>query len=409
MKREAKFVLDKPKSTVPTTIFLRFTCKDGVLPYSTRQKILPSEWNSDLQRAIKSRHINAELDRLYHVVEIYVESCRILSDRPILKADLKAELDMKSNRNVSSKEHNRFFTSFSEIINRAESGDLVVSKTKKNYSAGTLVNWRKIQRILYEFNPKMEFNTITLETYSSFIKFCHHKQWGANYTGALIRGWKSIMTISHGLKWHDNIIYKHPEFKGINEVPEKLYLNEEDIERLYRYDLSGNNMKEVIRDRFIINLFNGLRISDMKTLTVENIQNGMITHINKKTNKKVVIPVHPYVVEIITRYDGKMPRQYAEAVVNRNIKLIAKAAGLTDKFSYSRTIGGSVHKFNKEKWELITNHTGRRSMATNLLKAANPLEAMPVLGMSLKTLQLYNKITPEENAIALKSNRFFKK
>ena len=103
-----------------------------------------------------------------------------------------------------------------------------------------------------------------------------------------------------------------------------------------------------------------------------------------------------------------MPHQYNEKIVNKEIKLIAKDAGLTEKIRYSKTIGGVTVNFIKEKWELVGNHTSRRSMATNLLKHINIQEAMPVMGMSIETLQHYNKISAEDNAKNIKSNPFFK-
>lgn len=40
--------------------------------------------------------------------------------------------------------------------------------------------------------------------------------------------------------------------------------------------------------------------------------------------------------------------------------------GLTDKITYSYTVGGKIKTVTKEKWELICSHTARRSAATNL-------------------------------------------
>lgn len=407
MLKEAKFILDKPKGEILTMIFLIFSCKDGRLKYYTKEKILPEDWNFPEQRAFKNKKLNDELSRLSRITDKFIESCRIMV-KPVFKEELRRELDSKSDREVKVKA-NGFFESWQSIMDKATSGELVIPKSKRRYTAGSLKNWKKVKGILLEFDPNMEFDTITLDTYTAFIQFCNRKDWAANYTGSLVKCWKTIMTISHTLKWHNNIIYKHPEFRGIQEVAEKVYLNEQEIKLIYELDLTGRGMREVIRDRYIINLYTGLRISDMITLSTENIHNGMITHINQKTSKKVVIPVHPYVVEIIEKYGGKMPKQYSEVVVNRYIKLIAKDAELTEKIRYTRTQGGVVKKFTAEKWELITNHTSRRSMATNMLKFVNVLEAMPVMGMSLKTLQIYNKISAEENAETLKENKFFNK
>jgi hypothetical protein len=120
------------------------------------------------------------------------------------------------------------------------------------------------------------------------------------------------------------------------------------------------------------------------------------------------LPVHPIVEEIIKKYGGELPKQYHENVVNREIKKIAEAAKLNDPVHFTKTIGGIKQSFVKEKWEMITCHTCRRSLTTNLLKHASVIDVMPVTGMSLKTLEKYNKRSAQENANMLKSNPFFK-
>jgi integrase len=408
MIKEAKFILDKPKAETETHIFLKFACKDSPIKYSTQHKIKPLEWDTVLQRAKKDRSINKELDRLHSIVEHHIESQRRMGINNIFKADLKKALDEKNDRIEKKSVTNNFFMEVDKIIEAASVGSLLTNKSKR-YSTGTLKNWNKTKNRLQIFDPALQFATITMETYKKFVIHCNDENFTANYTGSLIKDWKAIMAAGQKFKLHNNSVYLQKEFKTITEVSEKVYLTEDEIKAIYELDLTGSKYLENIRDRYVINLYNGLRISDMKTLSIANIQNGMITHINKKTSKKVAIPLHPLVHDIIEKYNGTMPRQYHEAVVNREIKQIAKMAGLTDTVFFSKTVGGINKKFSKEKWELITNHTSRRSMATNLLKHANAIEAMPVLGMTLKTLQLYNKITAEENAESLKGNSFFKK
>jgi hypothetical protein len=84
-------------------------------------------------------------------------------------------------------------------------------------------------------------------------------------------------------------------------------------------------------------------------------------------------------------------------------------AGLKQLVRYSKTIGGVTKEFAVPKYKLITNHTARRSMVTNLLKEADAFDVMPIMGMSLRTIETYNKRTAEENARIMKNNSFFKK
>jgi integrase len=407
MGKEAKFFLDKPKSESLTHIFLLFTCNDKLLKFSTQEKIKPLDWDFENQRAFANKKVNTELNRLYSICEQYQESCRKLF-KPILKEELKSELSQKTHREEKTKEI-LLSEAINTLISEAKSGKLLTKKGKK-YVLESLRSWGSTQKQLQEFNSDLTFNNITLETYFDFIDFCNKKNFSLNYTGKLIKDWKTFMEHALIKKWHKNTIYKHPQFKKLQEEVGHIYLTEKEIEKIKNVDLSEyGKIFQIIRDRFVINLYTGLRISDMKTFTEKNIQNDNIIHINKKTGKKVVIPLHPIVKGIMFKYKNKLPYQYNDIMVNDYIKKIAKKAGLIDTVRYNKTIGGITKEFIAKKWQLITTHTCRRSFTTNLLKYADAIDVMPVTGMSLKTLQLYNKRTAEENAEMLKENEFFKK
>lgn len=403
MLKEAKFYLHEPGASKPTYVFLKFKCNDKPLKYPTGLKVMPQDWDPGTQRSGTDRKINSVLNRIYEAVEQYQESCRILG-KQTNREELRGELNGITNK-VYIKTSSGFFDYVNIIINEARLGKLL-TPARREYAEGSIKNFEKSRNVLMEFNPKLTFDNITIETYLKFIQFCHLKGYGANYTGKIIKDWKTFMNIGIGRKWHKNYIYKDPEFKKTSEQTYQVYLDSTEIKLLTTVPLTG--LQEIIRDRFIINLFTGLRISDMKTLTTENIQDDCIIHINKKTGKKVVIPMHSEIKRIIKKYKGVMPRQYNDVAVNREIKNIACLAGITSAVRFTKTVGGRKVEFIKKKYQLITNHTCRRSLATNLLKHVDIQQAMPVLGMSLKTLDHYNKITPEQNAEVIKGNKFFK-
>jgi integrase len=302
MIKEAKFILDKPKQNIPTFILLKFTGSDGILKYSVQRKIHPDYWDFDVQRPIRIKDnkvingelqkINTELERLYGIVEQYQESCRILA-KPVLVDEVRAQLNGATNKAERKNREMNFFTYVELLIKDAKDGSLTTSKGTR-YSTGSVINWQKSLDRMKEFNHNLTFEGITLETYRAFIKFCNDRNYSLNYTGKIIKDWKTFMELAHVRKWHVNLIYKDKAFKKLREVSEQVALDEDEIKLLYNLDLSGSKYLQTIRDRYIINLYTGLRISDMKTLTDGNIENEMITHVNKKTDQKVVIPEHTF-------------------------------------------------------------------------------------------------------------------
>src|SRR5690606_20944706 len=125
-----------------------------------------------------------------------------------------------------------------------------------------------------------------------------------------------------------------------------------------------------------------------------------------KTGKYVVIPFHPIVKKIIDRYNGKLPKAYCNAVINGELKHIAKVAGFNNMIIQIRTHGTKRKEQIYEKWELVSTHCARRSFATNLFKQGFPaISIMKITGhKSEKTFMRYIKVTEDEVATMLEEH-----
>ena len=86
-------------------------------------------------------------------------------------------------------------------------------------------------------------------------------------------------------------------------------------------------------------------------------------------------------------------------------------AEIKNLVSSSRTEGGKLVETVKQKFELITTHTARRSGATNMFNAGIPtIRIMKITGHKTeKAFMKYIKISQEENAKSLSDHPFFKK
>jgi site-specific recombinase XerD len=214
-----------------------------------------------------------------------------------------------------------------------------------------------------------------------------------------------------------------PKFKRLPiGQPTKPYLNAKEIKMLEELELTGTD--EEIRDRYIVNLFTGLRISDMKNLVIDKVDHNIINFkATQKTGAPVSIPIATPVRKMLNKYNGQFPPQHNEVYVNRRIKVICKKAGIIKPIELKVSemsiqlktrlikegfMNGNEATVKIPKNELITNHTARRSMTTNMLRSGIPInKARKITGMSIKTLERYDKVTPEENAQDLQSHAFF--
>ena len=173
----------------------------------------------------------------------------------------------------------------------------------------------------------MSFEGISKQTYQDFINFCNVKGYSLNYTGSLIKDWKALMNHSLTLSYHNSKI--QDEFDVMREQSTEVYLSEADIHKLKEVRLEG--VQDVIRDRFILGLRTGLRISDWKVFEKEAIiHNGICIIPNRKTRKEVAFPLPKEYYEMIEKYQGSLPKQYNKEYVNREIKKIARKAGITE-------------------------------------------------------------------------------
>ncbi len=91
--------------------------------------------------------------------------------------------------------------------------------------------------------------------------------------------------------------------------------------------------------------------------------------------------------------------------------MICKKVGLTSLIKYSYTKGGRIVNETKEKWELISSHTARRSAATNMYLTGrmNTYEIMAITGHTTeKSFFKYIKITQENTVKQIAGDNFFR-
>jgi len=203
--------------------------------------------------------------------------------------------------------------------------------------------------------------------------------------------------------WDDVDIESEPSFS--------IFLSMNEITRIYYYDNLTKKEKR-IRDLFILGCLTGMRYSDYSTLATNNFREGYIHKLTQKTKKQVIIPLHDYVREIINRYDGQIEFGLCTQHFNRYIKKICKKVGLRDIISYSYMRGGKIVSETKEKWEMISSHTARRSFATNmyLTQRMTAFQIMSITGHTTeKSFFRYIRIQQEDISKQIAGDIIFRK
>lgn len=402
---EFKYYLKDPKSTSPTPVRLHVHYDNRICKVYISEKVDPKYWplqpldengKSKKREAkdfrVKPLHPNAsEFNRTLREKAIKAESVYMKfksdNDREPTIDELKHQIKVKLNLEIA--ENITFFKYFQSIIDDKQKNADREGISKRNT---VIPSYELTLGILREFqrreNYRVDWETINMKFYNRFMDYMKAKGLKANTRGLRIKYLRAVLRKATANDKNKNLAFTDSDFKTVSEEVNSIYLDETELKDLYSLELSPARAK--IRDVFMIACYTGLRISDVKRITRKHIRGGFIHITTQKTGAKVVIPQHPFVDEILRRYDYNLPR-FADQYFNRQLKEIGKV--LAEK-TEARPIEG------KGKYSEIRLHTGRRSFCTNMYRRKiSPATIMKISGHKTET-EFFNyiKITSDEHA-----------
>lgn len=308
-----------------------------------------------------------------------------------------------------------------------------IDKMQGTRSDNTIKSYVTVLHKLTEYEDtmrrKLQFADIDMVFYDRLQKWMYMRGLSENYFGVVVRVLKSIINKANYEGLCDLKGIKHPDFVAINNAAENIYLSFDELRRIYELEITPESIRafwgdeigirnedakrkakslRIVRDRFIIGAFTGLRVSDYGRLSAANLTGNTIRIKTTKTGANVVIPIHPYVRTILSNgFD--FGKTISEQTINRHIKEIARMAGIDEEVTINRNIGGRNVQETHKKYELVCSHTARRSFATNAYKAGIPsIAIMKITGHTRESTFLrYIKVSAEENAAMLEKHPFF--
>lgn len=148
-------------------------------------------------------------------------------------------------------------------------------------------------------------------------------------------------------------------------------LTEEELVMIDEY-VPRSQTENDVKILFMRGAFSGARSCDCSVMSNENVNDGMLTYVSKKTKTGVVQPLHNRLAKYI---EQKPSKQHSRAVVNSTIQNICRRLGFTDPVTLSRK--GMM--ITKPKYRWITMHDSRRSFCTSLAVRGVPVETIAKL------------------------------
>lgn len=408
-----KFILKEPKSKEDTLVYLFCNYQYKRFKYSTGEKIKPKFWNFGSQQAKETRNFpeypefNERLKLFRNGINTVFR--RLLNDgiQPTNEL-LKRELEKELSDNIVKSQKMTLFSFTNDFIEE--------SRTAK--TIGTIKNYKNTLRHLTNYaeayNKRVDFDTIDLSFYSSFLNYLGNDLGLAtNSMGIHIKNLKTFLNEATERGYNENFEFKKKKFKKLQEEKDTVYLSVDELKIIENTNFSTKPRLERVRDLFLIGCYTGLRFSDFSQIKKENIdrKKSIIQIRTQKTKDKVYIPIHPVVSKILSKYNNVTPKAYTNQVMNKLLKEVALYSGIDTPIEISSTVLGKTSKEVTPKYNLITTHTARRSFATNLYLAEVPaISIMKITGHKTeKSFLRYIRVTQEQNADKLLTHPFFTK
>jgi len=175
-----------------------------------------------------------------------------------------------------------------------------------------------------------------------------------------------------------------------NYIPSKISLTPDEISHIYHFKigkeetfnfrqkkvakLRKNKIEtlERVRDMFILGCNLGQRYSDLVRISPENFRNGVFSIVQQKTGNRCYVPINSLSIDsritfaILEKYGYRAP--YVGHITNYNNYLhqLLHHIGedFLDEVHIDNKINGVITRETKQRYQLISSHSARRSFAT---------------------------------------------
>lgn len=290
--------------------------------------------------------------------------------------------------------------------------DGTITTSGKEYRAHSVNAWEAFGKHLKPFmNGRTErtFDEISPIFRDEFVQFLKSSGLMKSSVTNYVAKFRALCKASAKYGYNNNAVSLTGWETGKADKEEKktaVYLTENELQRLYEMPLMGK--RAFVRDMFFAGSIIAQRFSDYSRINKTMFQNvdgtTFLSFSQEKTGKEIVIPItDERVLEIFKKYGYTFP---SISLMNFNEHLhsifedLAKdVPSLCENIPTAPTMKDA--RTIKQKWELISSHTARRSAVTNMYKSGllDKREMMAISGHTTeKIFEDYIKLGTFEQA-----------
>lgn len=368
-------------------MFCRITICGQRYEISTNLRVRSESWSPQAQKSLGKTPNDREINRA-------IEDLKVSINETVAKLRQKNYVLNIENFKLMFKAQENEYSTITTLFNY----HMIIEKKKLSESSCrqygiTLKHLQNFIRIKYHvanYDITAIDKSFVFEFYAYLQGFKREDNKKlCNINGAIkhIQRFKKVMNIALQNEW----IQRNPVnlLHAKRVKVDKGFLTEEEVKAIQKLALTSS--LNIIRDMFIFAVYTGISYTDAVLLTKENFIIGIdktlwLTYKRKKTGIRVAIPLLEPAMEILKRYEtyaaGKSTDKIfpfpTNQVTNRELKVIAKAAGIN---------------------KCVTYHLARHTFATSItLMHGIPIETVSkMLGhTNLTTTQIYASVADKK-------------
>jgi integrase len=364
---------------------------DSKTPFkvSTKIKISSDAWDKQNQKPYSNR-------ATYNGTVISTALTQILADFNACIANMTAKGIALNVYNIKSHFNNQ--SSSDSFITFYEAYLKENSRNFKQYNA-------PLEHIKNFHRGSLSFNTVDYLFFQRFYSYLESEGLNNNtisyYFKVINRVFKKAVAVG--------VIDKAPALPNLRIVDkDAIALTNDELKAIYSY-APKTPQAIIVRDYFILGAYTGLRFSDWHKAKLPATGN-MMNVTTTKTVSTALIPIHPIVREILTKYNNQMPEKTDNCNMNRTLRRIAKAAGIKGSVDVVIIKGGKKVVQSKDRCNMISTHSARRSCCTLLILDKVPVQVVMAISghQTYKSFSKYIKIDKLNMLEQLNDIAFFK-
>ena len=361
----------KDKSNLILRLLFRYHGKDYVFGSKTKLEVEKTYWNKqhkkkskDITITNKQTEINIELNKIEnHILGAFNSA----EPDKVNKEWISDQVDLYYNPTQKEKTIPADLINYIDFYIDYRKDEVKKTSLKKfnviKHKLQKLEKFRKKQILILDINNDFK---------NEFVSYCKNELYSQNTIQRELAIIKTFCIHARflGLETH----YQLDSLRLDKAKVEKIYLTFEELSRIE--EINSDELTSSLdnaKDWLIISCYSGQRISDFMRFTENQIRieegKHFLEFTQMKTSKLTTIPIHPKILEILKKRNGKFPYRISDQKYNDYVKEVCKLAGIDEIVKGSKILetkkGNRKQEGLYKKYELVTSHIGRRSFATN--------------------------------------------